>query len=70
MDEAFKSLSLTRAEFKQKMRRMENELEDIRTTAHRLESIIERLQAEGNALQMDVRFMELDSNTNDPTPEP
>merc|ERR1712105_292237 len=45
------------------MRRMENKLEDIRTTAHRLESIIERLQAEGNKLQMDARFMELDSNT-------
>ena len=68
--EAFNPLSLTRAEFKQKMRRMENDLEDIRSTANRLESLIERLQAEGNTIPPNITFAELDTTPLDPPSEP
>ena len=57
IDEAFNPLSLTRAEFKQKITKMENELEAIRATANRLESLINRLEAEGNSIPPNITFL-------------
>ena len=70
MDEAFNPLSLTRADFKQKMRTMQNELEAIRTTAQRHKMIMERLEAGCGIMQADIRFIDLESNPNDATTEP
>ena len=45
---------------------MENELEAIQSTANRLESLIVRLQAEGNSIPPNITFAELETTPLDP----
>ena len=54
IDEAFNPLSLTRGEFKRKIRGIENELEAIRATANRLGTLINRLEAEENSIPPNI----------------
>ena len=49
---------------------MENDLEAIQATANRLESLINRLEAEGNSIPPNITFAELETTPLDPPSEP